>query len=308
MKEYRIRMTTRLLVWWCGLALAIGLGQAMGQEDIIVSRSSELQLSAKDYRDYIALLEEKDLAELSSNKEKILDFVLSFHSNRILAAKALEQGVENDPKVKLRLENARRAVLVAALMDKEMSGLQYPDFEKLSQERYDAEKSSYVLPEKRKVAHILILPKSPACACDTRDPEKEASEIVKKLESGADFAELAKSDSADKSTSKKGGMIDIWLERRMDGIDPEFLKGVFSLSNIGDFKQVSGSHSVIHIIKLMEVEPFRQLSYDDVKEKIIQKLRNEFRESHRVELRSKAYPDPDTINYDAFESLLKAAR
>lgn len=304
------RKRTKFGFWVCyfGLALALLSGLAEGEEDAVVSNSTELQLTTKDYRDYIGLLDAEGLAELSSNKEKILDFILSFHSNRVLAAHAQQQGIENDPQVKLRLENARRAVLVTALMDKEMSALQYPDFDKLSRERYEAEKSAFLLPERRKVAHILVAPKSQSCACDNRDPEKEAAEILKKLEGGANFAEIAKTDSADKSTSKQGGVIDLWLQRSMDGVDLEFLKTAFSLSKIGDFKQVTGRRSAIHIIKLMEVEPSRQLTYDDVKEKLIQKLRDEFRESHRVQLRSRAYPDPATINYDAFESLLKAAR
>ncbi|MGH8499831.1 MAG: peptidylprolyl isomerase, partial [Methylococcales bacterium] len=277
-------------------------------EDRVVSRSAQLRLTTQDYRAYIGLLDRKDAEELTSQKDRMLDFVLSFHSNRVLADQALQQGLENDSKVKQHLENARRAVLVTALMDKEMRSLQYPDFEKISRERYEAEKSSYGLPEKRKVAHILIKLKSPSCACDDRDPQKEASEIVKRLEAGADFAELASQYSTDKSTSKNGGLIDLWLEKDTDGVSPEFLQTAFALAKPGDFRQPLETRSGIHIIKLVEVEPWRQLSYDEIKQRLIQKLRFEYRDSARVLLRSKAYPDPDTIDFQALESVLKEKR
>lgn len=286
-----------LLVCFCAAGLAA--------DDVVISRSPQLQLTAQDYRSYISVLNPNDLKELESQKERMLDFVLSFHSNRVLAEQAEQQGLENDPGVKQRLENARREVMVKALMDKEVKAVQYPDFEKISFERYTASMAKYLLPEKRKVAHIFFTLKNPNCACDERDPQKQSKEIVKQLESGADFAELAKRDSMDKSTAKNGGLLDLWLDPDSDEIDPEFLQAVFSLAKPGDFSQPLETRFGIHIIKLIEIEASRQLSYDEVKERLIQKLRDEYRNAALVQLRSKAYPDPDSIDYQAFESVLK---
>ncbi|MGH8499210.1 MAG: hypothetical protein ACRERV_10440, partial [Methylococcales bacterium] len=81
------------------LPLLIFFNAAVQAEDSVVSRSAQLQLTAQDYRNYIGLLDRKDTEELTSKKDRMLDFVLSFHSNRVLADQALQQGLENDSKV-----------------------------------------------------------------------------------------------------------------------------------------------------------------------------------------------------------------
>ncbi|MGR9106204.1 MAG: peptidylprolyl isomerase [Gammaproteobacteria bacterium] len=234
----------------------------------------------------------------------MLDFVLSFHSNQVLEQRAIQQGLEDDPLVKESLENARREVLVRALMDHTARALKFPDFEQVSLQRYAAEKTQYQIKERRKVAHILIPPKVSECACDERDPKKQAEEIIQELKTGVDFGELARRLSADKQSAKHGGLIDVWLEKNSGKVVREFENAAFALAKPGDISPPVETRFGFHIIKLVELESARQLSYDEAKDQLIAKMRAEYRDSKLGELRSEAYPDPDTINYPALESVL----
>ncbi|QBQ53555.1 peptidylprolyl isomerase [Nitrosococcus wardiae] len=273
-------------------------------EGEVISRSSQGQLTAEDYRAYARLFDPAARERLAAQKDRMLDFALDFHSNQVLAQQAEAQGLAEDPIVQARLEKARREVLVGALMDQVVKNIDYPDFETLSRQRYAAEKAHYRLPEKRKVAHILIRPKNPECACDQREPAKIAATIMEELESGTDFAELARRYSEDRATAKQGGLLDQWLEKDSGKVVPAFEQAAFALSQPGDFSQPFETRFGRHVVQLIELEPARQLSYEEVKERLINKLRAEYRDSALLQLRGKTYPDPDKINYPTLKEVL----
>jgi parvulin-like peptidyl-prolyl isomerase len=86
--------------------------------------------------------------------------------------------------------------------------------------------------------------------------EKTAREIIKKLNQGADFADLAKEYSEDTGTNTKGGDLG-WFSR--DQADAEFAQAAFALKNINDFTQQPVKTSFgYHIIQLLgqEKRPF----------------------------------------------------
>ena len=64
---------------------------------------------------------------------------------------------------------------------------------------YQQNATQFAQPARRKVAHILISDK------DEKVAEKKANTLLEKLKAGADFAELAKTESADTLSARQGG-------------------------------------------------------------------------------------------------------
>ncbi|HON42102.1 MAG TPA: peptidylprolyl isomerase, partial [Bacillota bacterium] len=101
---------------------------------------------------------------------------------------------------------------------------------------FEENKSDYDQPEMVKASHILV------------DTEEKAKEIQKKLAEGADFAELARSESTDPMSAAEGGDLGFFARGRMV---PEFEKVAFSMSP----GQTSGpvkSEYGYHIIRVTE--------------------------------------------------------
>lgn len=293
--------------WMAAPLLLLASLLSLAGEDPEVSRSERLTLKLSDYIPFLQLLTPGDRRHLAENRDALREFVLDFHSDADLAALAETEGLDRDPKVQAELELARRKVLVEALMRKVLSEAKLPDFTEMSRERYELQKERFRVPEKRKVAHIFITERD-RCPCrpeDKRPAEEIAREVVERLRKGEDFAEMAARFSEDPRTRNQGGVIDHEFTPDDDRVLPEFLKAVFQLEAPGEISDPIKVPSGYHIIKLLEIQPSRQLPYEEVKDQIIAELEREYRNSLLKQLRAKAYPDPDKINYEALKSYLE---
>lgn len=287
---------TLLSLVLCGLVVA-------GDSNVPISQSPQLTLTAKDYQAYFLALEPDQKRALGAGKNRMEDFVLDFHSDTVLAKKAEQLNLDQDPLIKALLESARRDILVGALMKKVVDDAEIPDFEEVSRERYLAQKEAYRLPEKRKVAQILIKP-ARECAPAGGEKRKTVEEILAELEAGADFGELARKYSDDRVSGEAGGVIDSWIPENDRKIVPPFLEATFRIPAPGDISPPVRTRFGVHIIKLLEVEPGRIPEYEEVHDQIVAKLQEEYRNSLMEQQRAEAYPDPDKINYSALEALL----
>lgn len=119
---------------------------------------------------------------------------------------------------------------------------------------YDKRPTRYV-----KVAHI-ILPVQPNATDEKKKQVKDTMMYIEKqLKKGADFAEMVKKYSADKSSLDKGGELDWFGAGRMI---PEFEKAAFGLKNKGQLSQPFQTKIGWHILKLIDnkgVDPFDEM-------------------------------------------------
>jgi len=117
------------------------------------------------------------------------------------------------------------------------------------------------------VAYILIsIPKN-ATAEDSIAKEKKIHEVYKKIQDGADFAEIAKEFSEDKSSAAKGGMLP-WYG--VNKLVPEFIDAVSELKNNGDISKPVLTAYGWNIIKLVDRKSIG--SYDEMSGEIKQKV------------------------------------
>jgi len=128
-----------------------------------------------------------------------------------------------------------------------------PDQETL-QNLFDENEELYTNPERRRAQHILV------------EDEGLANDLLNQIKEGADFAELAKTNSEDTSSNEQGGDLGLF-ERDLMGV--EFDEAVFSM-NVGDVSDVvSTDYGYFHIIKLTEIQTQTAQSFEEVREQLV---------------------------------------
>jgi peptidyl-prolyl cis-trans isomerase D len=144
------------------------------------------------------------------------------------------------------------------------------------QRYYSAHLDQYRLPDRVKVRHILIT--TPPAGADGKPDQKavdearaKATDVLKQVRAGGNFAELAKKYSQDPGSADKGGELG-WAQR--GGFVPEFEKVAFSL-NPGQISDLVQTSFGFHIIQGEEKEAARVKPVAEVKDDIEKQLKAE---------------------------------
>src|ERR1700691_120504 len=134
---------------------------------------------------------------------------------------------------------------------------------------YNQHRDQYRTAEQAKVSHILI--KTPLPGTDGKvdekgvaDAQKRAEDVLKQLQNGAKFEDLAKKYSEDPGSAKEGGSLG-WIGKGRTV--PEFEKVSFSLP-IGQISDLVKSSYGFHIIRVDARQDAHMKTLDEVKEQI----------------------------------------
>src|SRR5580698_5834089 len=137
------------------------------------------------------------------------------------------------------------------------------------QSYYDQHRDQYRTPEQAKVSHILI--KTPLPGPDGKvddkgvaEAQKRAEDLLKQLQGGANFEDLAKKYSEDPGSAKQGGSLG-WIGKGRTV--PEFEKAAFSLPK-GQMSDLVKSSYGFHIIRVDDKQTAHMKSLDEVKGEI----------------------------------------
>jgi peptidyl-prolyl cis-trans isomerase D len=137
-------------------------------------------------------------------------------------------------------------------------------------QEYQDNIDTYRLPERVKVRHILI--KTQGKPKDEAPKLKaKAEDLLKQLQHGANFGELAKKNSEDPGSAEKGGELG-WVVRGQ--MVPNFETTTFALKP-GELSSVVETEYGYHIIQVEEKEEARTQSFDDVKGQILLDLKKQ---------------------------------
>lgn len=174
---------------------------------------------------------------------------------KMLASQGFRDNLQNDPEVTRQLELMRENLVANAELQRMEKGITISDAE--LQKAYDERRNEY---EKVSARHILIAFKgSPAAQAGkkelTEDEAKaKAEEIKKKIQGGASFEDLAKSESDDKGSGSRGGELGSFGRGQMV---EEFEKAAFAAKPgeiVGPVRTQYGYH-IIRVDK-HETTPF----------------------------------------------------
>ncbi|MDP1707804.1 MAG: SurA N-terminal domain-containing protein [Gammaproteobacteria bacterium] len=135
-------------------------------------------------------------------------------------------------------------------------------------EFYDEHAANYAVQERRRVSQIVITPDQGDTV--TIDAAKaKADSLVQRLRKGEAFAELAVEFSQDAASARQGG--DLGFVAR--GVLPKTVEdALFALQPgaVSEPVQVAGG---FHVLKLLEVQPASNKSFDAVRDQLVQDYR-----------------------------------
>lgn len=162
-----------------------------------------------------------------------------------------------------------RGLAIRDLIDQQItSKMEITDEE--SKAFYDANMQLFKQPEQVKASHILIKVDAGATDAQKAEARKKIDAVQQKLKDGGDFADLAKEYSEGPSNTRGG---DLGYFKRGQMVKP-FDDAVFAMQP----DEVSGiveTRFGYHIIKVYDKKPEQTLSYADVKDQLIERLKQE---------------------------------
>lgn len=190
---------------------------------------------------------------------------------RVLAQDAVTSKLDKEPAVAAQLVLVRENALAAAMLQRIEAGTT-PTDEQISA-RYEAKKGSLETVDAR---HILVaFAGSPAAKPENAITEEQAkvkAESIKaKIVAGADFAELARTESDDTFSGKEGGSLGPFGRGQMV---PEFEQAAFSfeVGKVGDVVRTQFGFHVIEVTRrgAPPIEEIRDQLTEEVRGELVQ--------------------------------------
>lgn len=179
-------------------------------------------------------------------RAELLDELIT---RQVVYQDALRKGLDQDPEVLKELEQLRTRVLVSAAVRKAMEDNPVSD-EELKAD-YDKLKDRMITTE-YKARHILV------------KEEDEAKALIKQLDQGADFAELAKKHSTG-PTNKRGGDLGWFNPQQMV---PEFSQALQQLEKGSYTKEPVKTQFGWHVIKLEDTRQTEPPAFEQMKSRL----------------------------------------
>lgn len=210
----------------------------------VVAKVNGEEIKRVDVLSYIQTLPEQTRqVPIGMLFPQALDQVISA---KIVEEQAKEAKLDNDPQVKEQLEAAKKQIVSTVYLQQEIEK-QITD-ERL-QEGYKLYVENFPEVQEAKASHILVA------------DEAKAKELIKQLNDGASFEELAKENSTD-NTAEKGGDLGYFAQT---DVVPEFGDAAFALSPGEITKEPIQSQFGYHIIKLAEKRQRPPAEFEEAK-------------------------------------------
>jgi peptidyl-prolyl cis-trans isomerase C len=171
-----------------------------------------------------------------------------------------------EPQIKTQL---KEDIAIQSLIDKQVvEKITVTDQD--AQAYYDTHPEAFKQPEQIKASHILIKVDPKDDPAKKEEARKKIESIQEKLKSGADFAALAKEQS-DCPSKEKGGDLGFFGKGQM--VKP-FEDAALALKP-GETSGIVETQFGFHIIKLVEIKPEGVMPFADVKDQLLQYLKQE---------------------------------
>lgn len=251
------------------MGLALGLlsmaAMAAGNAPATIAKGpAGVELTTADIEADAQRIPESMRSPFLAKQSSVDQMAKALYVRRAMAEKAKAAGIDKDPRIAAAIRIAADKVLSDAYLAK-FNADHKPSEQQLEaqiQTTYKVKGDSMVVPAQVHVAHILV------SGTDAKAEEK-AAELLKQLKGGADFATLAKENSADAGSAVKGGDLG---ELQKGRTVPEFENAAFALQKLGDLSGLVKSQFGYHIIKLLDKTPEHKMTYAEARPQLATQL------------------------------------
>lgn len=289
--SFRFGVASALLIAGAAIASADSSPPVLIEQDGV-------RLTLRQFDQALEKLPASERAEITRTPELLSHFAADLFAEQAIVHEAERQGLDRNPRIAARIEQARRSILRRALLEQQHAQLEMPDFDALAEEHYLARPDRFTRPARIRAAQIFL-----AATPEERDAVREQAEaLLAELQAGADFAELAQAHSQDPSAAR-GGEMKRWLTAGAS--DHPVIQAAFQLDEPGAFSTVQESEQGFHIVRLLERESERLQTFAQVKDRIVLDLAETYQEQMRRDYLISFMPDDTAIvNQELLRSLL----
>ncbi len=281
---------------------------ATNEDHSILAQEGSISVTKQEAMKILGDMNKVQQVKILREKEQLQRLLLDQLIIKKKVKKAIEQKLNDDPIIQWKIQKSTNIILANALTTNYKKQIKLPtEIQLLAKEYYDTHPEEFLVKERVKVAHILIK----SSKSESQEVQKEKKELAKKilgeLKQGSDFSEAAKEFSDDKGSARLGGVIEYFTRGRM--VKP-FEDAAFNLTNKDDLSELIETRFGYHIIKLLDRKKEFTKEYDVVKNKLLNKEREKYRDN-RVKSFNKSFhtqKDSTTIYMPAIEALLKEAK
>lgn len=257
----RVGLRRQVMAPTIALLLLAGGAHAQSQPPVATG-PGPVSISTEDLRSDIRRIPESSRARVFSKPESVQQLASGLYARRALALEARALKLEEEPSLKAELQQAMDRVLAEAYMRHLLERTKPSEAElaKLAEARYKATPERFMAPEETQARHILV-------AKAKENAEQTAAALLKQLQQGANFEELAKSQSDDKGSAARGGDLGFFAKGKMV---PQFQAAVDALQKPGDLSPVVETQFGYHVIRLEAKRAPRALGFEEVKPQLMQ--------------------------------------
>lgn len=269
---------------------------APAEEDVVIAKIGDKKIMMSDLKRMISYYDaekQKILEQQPQFKATILQRIVQ---GMVLSKIARDSGFDKRPDIKEQIELMSNDLLASQYLLKEVVGKINVTEEDMSI-YYKAHQDEFRTPEMVRARHILIKVDKSASEDDKRKAREKAEDILKKVKAGEDFAKLASEFSDDPGSKNKGGDLGFFPKGRMV---PDFEKVAFSMKP-GEVSDIIETPFGFHIIKVEEKKESILEPYEKIKDKVKERVFNDFRKAKVDEYVEKAMKDAGVeLNLEPF--------
>ena len=236
------------------------LGGGASAADASLMQGANVHITTADVHAELQRMAPEARAQMLDQPQALHHLIDRLYLRRAFAAQAEGTSVLKDPQIQYQLLAAREIVMAEAHANRVTTAAK-PDsaaVDKLAQNIYKAEPARFEIPAETRARHILI-------QGATAESRAKAEKLLAELKAGANFEELAKTNSADPGSAAKGGDLGFFPKGRM--VKP-FEDALNALQKSGDLSGVVQSDFGFHIIRLEERQPAGIKPYSEVRDSL----------------------------------------
>jgi peptidylprolyl isomerase len=281
--------TTRLPLLLIGLMLC----SAAAAEDL-VGKMGDVELHSSELKAILEAQPPDARHQLATDAAALERLVHSELMRKAVLNEAKQKGWDKRQELQPLIERARDQVIVSSFVGNVAKpGDGYPSEDEIKQ-FYELNKPQLLAPAQYQLAQIFLPAAEGTDKAKAEEAKKKIGELSAKMgKSGADFAKLAKENSAHKESAEKGGELG-WVSEEQMG--PEIRRAVTGMSK-GEVSPPVKSAAGWHLIKLLDKKPAATRPLADIRANLIVAMRNrKSKDMERAYLEALSIKLPPTIN------------
>ncbi len=245
-------------------------GKATAENDSIVAKIGDKNIILADLNKIIGYADPEKRKMILGNPQLKETVLRQYVQSIVLSDLAKKEGFDKKPAVKYFIDFYTDTYIANEFIKKEVVGkIVFSEEEKTKY--YEGHPDEFKVPDTVSARHILVGIDKDASEDSRKKAKQKAEDILRRIASGEDFAKVAAEVSDDPSTKANGGELGFFPKGMMV---KSFEDAAFSLKP-GEISGLVETQYGYHIIKTEEKKAAYTESYDNVKERIYQKLLQE---------------------------------